>query len=233
MIGTQVNFVTAKNIAKARAALETEGVWLIPDACTRDYCEDVKAWIDQNEAPSRRESFYAGTELRIWDDEEHHAILEPFRQASDEFLTAMLGEPAKAYSVLAIRNLQIPPEDAAVRKGRWHIDSFRRQLKIFIFLTDTTMESGPFEFIPGTHAGRFKATMALRGFYFKPKDFVSGSRSYTSLPEDLPEQLAERGLHSQKVLVKAGTAMIVDTSAIHRASPCLEGSRYAIVTYYH
>ena len=29
-----------------------------------------------------------------------------------------------------------------------------------------------------------------------------------------------------------GTAVVVDTSAIHRARPCIEGTRYALTAYF-
>ena len=74
--------------------------------------------------------------------------------------------------------------------------------------------------------------MALKGNYFKPRDIFGGTRTYAKLPDPLIDQLATRGYRSQPVLVSAGTVMIVDTSAIHRARPCRAGSRYALTAYY-
>ena len=44
--------------------------------------------------------------------------------------------------------------------------------------------------------------------------------------------MSAKGYRPVSVICKAGTMMVADTSAIHRARPCLEGSRYALTTYY-
>ncbi len=93
--------------------------------------------------------------------------------------------------------------------------------------------SGAFEFLPRSHRERFKYMQLLKGNYVTPADLFHKRRAYQKLDEDLVRDLAERGYRAKPVICRAGTVMVVDTSAIHRARPCLKGSRYALTTYYH
>ena len=141
--------------------------------------------------------------------------------------------PTAAYDILAIRNRQIDTSATTLVEGRWHLDSFNRQIKVFVFLTDVTEESGPFEMLPGTQAMSFKVKEALKGNMITPSDLVKGTRSYSKLKEELIQALVSAG-HEKKVFtVPAGTVAMVDTSCVHRARPCAQGHRYALTSYYH
>jgi hypothetical protein len=137
-----------------------------------------------------------------------------------------------AHNILAIRNRTLDPEAAALRKGRWHLDSLNQQMKVFVFLTDVTQASGPFEMIPGTQAMSFKMRKALQGHLIRPKDLVQGTRSYSSLKDKLIESIVAEGYETKAFDVPAGTIALVDTSCVHRARPCTMGERYALTSYY-
>jgi Phytanoyl-CoA dioxygenase (PhyH) len=225
-----------ENVRGARRALGTDGYFTIEDAYPVSLCREVIDIIDSHvpDAPDQRsEVKYAGTELRIWDAQKRHALLQGFYDQCNVFTAAMTGMDVEADTLLAIRNRTLGSSDQKSRLGRWHIDSFRRQLKVFLFLTDTTEESGPFEFVPRTHAAGFKAQMLARGIYFRPSDFLSrkGARAYQRIDESVVEGLSKSGFVPMPFLCKAGTALVVDTSSIHRARPCSAGARYALTTY--
>ncbi len=104
---------------------------------------------------------------------------------------------------------------------------------MFLFLSDTTEASGPFEFLPRTQQTAFKMKMLLRGTYIRPGDIVGkGTRTYSSLDDAWVSGLAQQGYTPMPVLCPSGTIMVVDSSAIHRARPCRDGSRYALTAYY-
>ena len=120
--------------------------------------------------------------------------------------------------------------------GRWHIDSWRSQEKVFLFLSDTTEKSGPLEFIPNTHKFWFRLKKALEpGFFFNHFSmFKKGiSRQYSSIPEKKIEALFNSGYKTKPLLVKAGTVLVINSAKlIHRARPCKEGQRHALTAYY-
>ena len=108
-------------------------------------------------------------------------------------------------------------------------------IKIFLFLNDTTEQSGPFEFLPNTN-GWYRLKTALKpGHFFEyPKLLTKGvERPYQSMDEDKIERIIASGYKPTPVIVKQGTVMVVNPSAlIHRARPCNEGNRYVLTAYF-
>ena len=131
-------------------------------------CRRIVSFIDGYSTPGSTENNYAGTELRIWDAQAEHPLLAGFARECDGFLTDVVGRPMRSHTLLAIRNRALDPADRQSAMGRWHLESFKRQLKIFLFLTDTTEASGPFELLPRTQQTAFKLGMLLRGHYIRP-----------------------------------------------------------------
>lgn len=224
-------FLNLEYVKQARTALGSTGGLLIEGAYTRDTCEELVRWMDASATGPAVEANYSGSEHRIWDAHNRHPLLRSFWAQCNFFLSCLCRQDIEAFTLLAIRNRTIDKKDEALQVGRWHIDSFRRQYKIFLFLSDVTEASGPFEFIPGTQKMRFKLSMAAQGMYFRAGDMVSGTRGYSKLKEPLIEKvlMEKPGLPA---ICNAGTIMVVDTSAIHRARPCFEGTRYALTAYY-
>jgi hypothetical protein len=189
-------------------------------------------WMDSDVAAEGGERNYGDSELRIWDSQRKNPLLDRFHDESNVFMSCVLNSDMEAYTLLAIRNRAIPRDASQHQLGRWHIDSFRPQFKTFLFLVDVEDSTGPFEFIPRTHAPGFKRKMAMTGSYFRPSDFFTGKRAYAQIPDARVERLATDGYAPRAAVCRAGTVMIADTSAIHRARPCFEGTRYALTTYY-
>lgn len=216
------------------ANLKQKGYWIIEDVYSKDYCNSLIDFINNYKEENNIEINYKGTELRIWDAQKKNNLFLRFYQESNHLLSRLLGSRQEAKTLLAIKNLPLNSDDDDSKKGRWHLDSFRNQLKTFLFLTDTNENSGVFEFIPESHKMIFKLNMLFRGHYFRLSDFFKGKkkRSYQWLNDSLIEKLLSTDMPSMPVLCKAGTVLIVDTSAIHRARPCSEGHRYALTAYY-
>jgi hypothetical protein len=225
-------FVTLPNIKSARQALAADGCLLIPGVYSPATCRQIIEWMDSDAAGEGGERNYGDTELRIWDSQRKHPLLARFQDESNVFMSCLLKSDMESWTVLAIRNRALPRGGGELERGRWHIDSFRSQYKTFLFLVDVDEATGPFEFIPRSHAGAFKRGMALKGRYFRPSDFFTGKRAYARIPDDVVERLQGNGYPSRAAVCRAGTVMIVDTSAIHRARPCYEGTRYALTTYF-
>jgi hypothetical protein len=227
------NLLTLENIRGARQGLDTDGYYVVQDAYPPEYCRQVIDLIDSHVPDQRTDVNYAGTELRIWDAQKHHPLLHDFYDQCNVFTAALTGSDVEADTLLAIRNRSLDSTDQKSRVGRWHIDSFRRQIKVFLFLTNTTERSGPFEFVPRTQAVAFKARMLGRGLYVTPGDLLSreGTRAYQRIDESVVEGLSAAGYAPMPFICNAGTALVVDSSSIHRARPCTAGARYALTTY--
>jgi len=196
--------------------------------------KDMKTQIDTHENENVEKNFN-DSEIRIWDAQEKSTLFKQFYDDSTKWIDAITSKSTKAKTLLAIRNKSINPELKNLTSGRWHLDSLRAQLKVFLFLSDTTEKSGPFEFLPRSHNPLFKIRNI--GKYVRVSDLVGmikkrGDRSYSKLDDTWVEGLSHKGFNAKPVICKAGTIMFVNTTAIHRARPCLEGSRYALTTYF-
>jgi len=226
------SFLDDRNTGLAHSAVRDHGCFLVENAVSPEFCEQVIRLIDGYKTDKKTEVHYAGTELRIWDAQDTGPDLGRFYETCHETVARISGKSVRPKTLLAIRNLAIDPGARDLQTGRWHLDSFFSQYKIFLFLTDTTEQSGPFEFIPGTQSPWFKLRMLSQGICFRPSNLVDRQRAYQKIDDRYVERLTRKGRKPQPLLCKAGTVAIADTSLIHRARPCFGGSRYALTAYY-
>ena len=223
-------------IMQAREAMKKESYFIMPNIYSKDFCEEIKSDMDRIKSGLGVEINFGGTETRIWSAQKRFKGVKTFCEDSNVFLSSLLKQKSVAGTVLAIKNIPLPEEGLNHRLGRWHIDSWRPQEKVFLFLSDTSEESGPFEFIPKTNKTLFRLRKALEpGFFFNYFSMLKKSsvRRYASIPDYKILSLLNKGYDTKPVLVKAGTVMVINSSyLIHRARPCKKVTRYALTAYY-
>jgi hypothetical protein len=107
--------------------------------------------------------------------------------------------------------------------GGWHRDSpHRTQFKAILYLTDVDIESGPFEYVEGSHlAGHSLATMA---------DGRCRPNQYRFTDEEA-RRLLEADTVPRTITGRAGTLLFIDSKGIHRGRPIERGLRYALTQY--
>jgi hypothetical protein len=176
---------------------------------------------------------YGGSEHRIWKAHERFDAAKAFNEFSDELIPSLDRNIKKASNILAIRNRALNDRTGALRAGRWHLDSFRKQLKIFVFMQDVTNSDGPFELIPRTQNISAKVKHMIPGRYFSLNDILrrEDKRGYQHIDDEFIERVEET-YPPTLFTVPAGTILIADTSAIHRAHPVNGGERYALTSYH-
>lgn len=226
------NFSCKDKLSVFKKSLKKDGYLLFNQAYPQDFCNSIIQFIDKYQKTYNIEKNYSETELRIWSAQNEHPLLSRFFEESNHMMSSILDSPIVGNTLLAIRNNPLNIDDDSSRIRRWHIDSFATQYKIFLFLSDTTELSGPFEFIQNTHRKLFKFKMLCQGSYFKFSQLKNDKRSYQHLREELIEKLIASGYCPKPILCKAGTLLIVNTSSIHRARPCIQDQRYALTSYF-
>lgn len=221
---------------EAKKAIKKHSYFLIENVYSKDFCEEIKSEMDKITSGLGVEINFGGTETRIWSAQKRINNVKQFFNDSNHFLSLVLNDNLTAGTVLAIKNNPLSNGDETHKAGRWHIDSWRPQEKIFLFLSDTTEESGPLEIIPNTNNTFFRIRKAFEhGFFFDHLNFFKkgNSRNYSSISDDKVQALFERGYKAKPIIVKAGTVLIINSSyLIHRARPCKETGRYALTAYY-
>ena len=220
------------NVPEIQKSLENSGWAIFPELVPKPELDELRTSIDELALMPSAEVNYGGSEHRIWKAHEKSSIINDFCKFSDQVISSIEGEPRAAIDILAIRNLTLDTKKIELGKGRWHLDSFRQQLKVFVFISDVSPKSGAFEMIPQTHATSFKIKQALKGNLISPTDLIAGTRSYSKVKEDVIEKILAKGYETKIFDVAPGTIALVDTSCVHRARPCTNGSRYALTSYY-
>ncbi len=111
--------------------------------------------------------------------------------------------------------------------GYYHIDSARRQLKVFIYLSDVVEENGPFYYVPASHK-----LDELKLKYIK-NSFINGNNCFD-------RSITERdgndyGVFSKAIplIGKKGTVILADPRGWHAAGNICSGERKVLVNYNH
>jgi len=165
------------------------------------------------------------SDLRIFGAEN---LSKQIRNFSDtkvgyDLVNAYWSTPARTAFTLAAK-LPYSAENKGSGEG-WHRDSFFCQFKVIVYLTDVTVENGPFQYIRYSH----KIHNVLQ-------DISVANLRYndTRIPESKIEKILLRDT-SRLVTFDApcGTAIIADTSGLHRGMPIRSGVRYALTNYYY
>lgn len=222
------------NFEEANDQLDRLGYYKLEERLSAPSLEKIVREMDEICASSNElEINYGGSEHRLWNAHKSIDAAEEFRQFSNAVIPKLKGEMPEAHNILMIRNKALDETGKHLRKGRWHLDSFNRQLKIFVFLQDVGPNDGPFELIPRTQKMSTKVIHAIQAKYFRIKDFVqkTGKRGYQHIDDSFINHV-EKKYPTEIFNVPAGTILIADTSAIHRAHPVNGGERYAFTSYH-
>lgn len=104
------------------------------------------------------------------------------------------------------RSKVIASDSSEVQSQRWHRDpAIRKCVKVFVYWNDVTEDSGPFQFIPGTHyGGRHAGIMS--------SNRKTGGSYY-------PDQKSVQNRFGNEIfsaIGPKGTVVIADTSGLHR-----------------
>lgn len=133
----------------------------------------------------------------------------------------VLGTKLKVAATLAAR-LDAQPGNLGSGQG-WHRDSLYGQFKAIVYLSDVGIDNGPFEILAGSHHLSWQIHDILR-FGLDPTN--------SRLSDTFAKRIVEsRPWAFRRVTAPAGTAIVVNTNAIHRGSPILAGRRYALTNY--
>mgnify|MGYP002637243831 CR=1 FL=1 len=108
----------------------------------------------------------------------------------------------------------------------WHRDSYSRQFKAIVYLTDVNKKNGPFQYIPRSHL--IKNILKVN-FKLKRKVPAINPR-YTK--EEMVEAASLINSDVKSFIATKGTVILADTRGIHGGKPIKEGERSAITNYY-
>ncbi len=102
----------------------------------------------------------------------------------------------------------------------YHVDSFIKEAKAFMYLDDVDEGKGPFTYLRGSHRSHFTR--------LKKQILGNEEGAATSFhPDDVKSQLDSE----VQMTGPAGTLIITDVRGLHRGSPQRDGDRSVLVNY--
>lgn len=215
--------------------LNQDGVVVIPNYYTSNYCDSLRFRLEQiiNDNPDnidfKNSAYLIHNRLknsktdrgvsRLYHVNRLLPELNSHKKDSliQKLISAYAGRPM--YS----KNLWYQYNQASKETRYFHVDMFalRSQIKSIVYLQDTTMEDGPFCYIKGSHRN---AELIKAKFYStNPPGQDSG---YTA--DDL-QSIIDR---ETPIEAKAGSLILADVGGAHRGLPQHSHSRSILMQYF-
>jgi hypothetical protein len=198
---------------------------ILPDYYSQEEAAKMRAEVDRlfDRYPAFVQPDKFDSDHRLFGAEHGSGAIAKFHR--DPFLHAVgeayfRGRMANAATLAA--RLDAKPGNLGSGQG-WHRDSLQFQFKSFVYLSDVTAENGPFQILSGSHKSAWQIHDTFR-FGLDPRN--------SRLADDAAERvIASRPFLLKTLTAKAGTVVLINTSAIHRGSPIVSGRRYSLFNY--
>jgi ectoine hydroxylase-related dioxygenase (phytanoyl-CoA dioxygenase family) len=142
----------------------------------------------------------------------------------NEVARTYLEMPARVAFTLGAALQSVPGNPGS--GGGWHRDSYGRQFKTMVYLTDVGEDSGPFQIVERSH--HFAKVI---GDNTKMAQAYGNSRLSHEQVMELLKTTGEARLHT--LSGSAGTLLLFDSSTIHRGMPIRTGERMALTNYFY
>lgn len=216
-----------KNTEVGRA-LYTRGVHVIPNFFSPKECEFMRDEINRliekysdrvlrDSVDSDKRVFGANLASKVFHDYFHNefirSIVSDFERASE----------IRGFTMAA--RMDFKSGNLGSGNG-WHRDSAHyTQLKSIVYLSNTEIENGPFQYLVGSHTPTAFIRGMIKGLY-RWDQFRFSEDEIKNYTEAFPE-------HKLTSFPAAeGTLILADTRGLHRGAPIQSGSRYAATNYF-
>lgn len=207
--------------------VRAQGLCIVPGYLDSQACMMLREEVTRlnRDCPAAVHVRSNGADRRIFGADTASAAISEFGQDAELAAIARAAIARDAVNAFTLAGaITYRQENIGSGEG-WHRDSFFGQFKALVYLTDVSIDEGPFEFILGSHRTPAKLRDHVR------YDIPLASTRITDiavgkLVEAEPERLIT-------VTGPAGTLVLADTTAIHRGRPLNAGARMALTNYYY
>ena len=219
-------FISLEEEKKIVDSIREKGYYVLKDFFDKDWCDTARSEIDR---------LIAEYNEQIWKDEAEsdHRIFGADRVSSfikNYYEDSKLIPLLQTYEGREVKDgftLGAKLEAAEGNKGSgggWHRDHPNvKQSKSIVYLTDVSLENGPFQYIESSHTSK---NLYRDSFNYKYDQFQN------RFTEEEVQRLIEKEPERLKTFTaSAGTVILTDTRGIHRGKPIENGLRYALTNY--
>jgi hypothetical protein len=204
-----------------------DGVAVLPGYWPPQKCAEARGEIDRlaRAYPESIQRYSGNADQRMFGVESTSSLLREFHADpfARKFGEILCGYELYNFATLA-GHIRAISENCGSGEG-WHRDAHGFQFKAILYLSDTSPENGPFEYILGSHKSLMVGLDTALGNLPAYPD--------TRYTDEQVNRLFRQGKRRQSFPAPAGTLLLVFTSGIHRGQPLLSGERYALTNYYY
>ncbi|MGA4604084.1 phytanoyl-CoA dioxygenase family protein [Pseudoalteromonas maricaloris] len=208
---------------KNQRSLYNDGFLVLENFFSPEQCNELIQLFDDLEQSC---AITYGSDRRIFGLDlvsDIHRDLVGKNKKAHEIGTSYIGSDLELVTTLGGKVKRDP--DNLGSGGGWHRDSFLSQFKMIVYLTDVDEDNGPFQYVNGSNLLRGK----LKDASYRDKGDIRNPRYEDEYVRML---VGKKGFDLTTFTGKAGTAILCDTSGIHRGMPVVNGTRYAVTNYY-
>lgn len=217
-----------EEVRQAVKSIDEDGIWIKEDFYSSELCKSIIAEFEE------KMKTYAS---KVWKDDEGadhrlHGIDRVSESVKKFYTDAFITNVMSAYLATKIKitgftlagKIRATPSNLG-SGGGWHRDIiYGKQFKAIMYLTDTTPENGPFQYLLKTHKHSSIIDTILSNSI--------GARQNRLSEQNITDILSTKKYELKTITGKAGSLILTDTSGIHRGKPIEEGTRYALTNYY-
>lgn len=210
-----------KNIVEE---IKKNGFYVIENFISKDECKQIKKRIDKfiKQKPNMVWKDDINSDTRIFGAENICPKIKKF--CNNNFIrdigSLFFGKKITSLMVM-VNKLVYKKKNLGSGQG-WHKDSYAKQFKSILYLSDVNKKNGPFQLLKNTNSIFFDFQL----FYKNKKNLQNSRFTNNEIKFILANKKKIENIHG-----KMGTLILVDTSLIHRGKPIEDGTRYAMTNY--
>jgi hypothetical protein len=209
------------------ATVRRDGVAAVPAYWSPARAAEARDEMDRllRSYPQAVQLYSNGSDQRMYGVEQASTALMAFHEdpALRGFGELLGGRDIYNFATLGAR-IEATADNSGSGNG-WHRDARGFQFKSILYLSDASMENGPFEYLVGSHTVWRAAADSMRAGLSDPQQ--------TRFSDSEIEKLTRNRIKPRAFPGKAGTLLLVNTAGIHRGMPLVSGERYALTNYYY
>lgn len=213
------------NQRKSVDTLERDGIRILSGYCTPEQCARLRAVIDSL-IESNRDAAWVDAEKSDHRVNAAERVSPEVAQFCDDPFIVDIARTLSRREVLPRFTLAARLEHKPGGKGSgggWHRDSLGFQFKAMLYLSDVTMDNGPFQYFRGSHKRFYK----IRNYI---ADLSQGFSDIVRYSDEHVAKLPQEDLVT--CTAKAGDLVLFNSSGVHRGMPTKSGVRYALTIYF-
>ncbi|MBV9889704.1 MAG: phytanoyl-CoA dioxygenase family protein, partial [Rhizobacter sp.] len=224
---------SARQAAELAIAIREAGFVVLPNYKSADWCSAMRSELLSAMGDGSRTTLHT-EDTRLFGIENLSQRAASF--ASDPMLLSVASLYAKSRERLlfCMANRVSFREGVAFGSGgEWHRDSFRKEVKAMLYLSDVGAQDGPFCVLEGSHRGN-RLARDVRSLAVAIKRGQVTGLTPTRLGDAGIRLAANEPERLLMLTANAGTLILFDGSLIHTGAPPQPGGkeRWALTNYY-